>query len=193
MLGLLGKRVAFSMTVFLDRIFRSVTGMLWRRLSPRTRARAWGFFRRGDEARDSRDWSEAVQFYQQGLQLCPNRFAFWVQLGHALKESGDRLGAETAYLRALRLRRRDDDVHVQLGHLYSLQGDVSQARTYYARAVGLGSRDHHALHFLTRQEDFDRVRQLLANLLEDESKRSSLLNSTDSCSNLTELILRYAQ
>jgi Flp pilus assembly protein TadD len=47
-------------------------------------------------------------------------------------------------LRALRLRRRDDDLHVQLGHLYSLQGDVSQARTYYARAVGLGSRDHHA-------------------------------------------------
>jgi hypothetical protein len=30
-------------------------------------------------------------------------------------------------------------------------------------------------------------------LLRDEAKRRSLLNSTDSCSNLTELILTHAQ
>jgi Flp pilus assembly protein TadD len=181
------------MMAFLDRPYQSVAGTLWRRLSPRTRARAWGYFRRGDEARDAGRWSEAVQSYQQGLQLRPDRSAFWVQLGHVLKESGDRSGAEAAYLRALRLRRLDDDLHVQLGHLYSLQGDAARARTYYVRAVDLGSRDHHALHFLARQEDFDRVRRLLAHLLQDESKRWSLLNSTDSCSNLTELILRYVQ
>jgi Flp pilus assembly protein TadD len=178
--------------VFLDRVFRSMTGTFWRRLLPRTRPRAWVFFRRGDEARDSRRWSEAVQFYERGLELCPDQFAFLVQLGHALKESGDHRGAERAYLRALRLRRDDDDLHVQLGHLYSLQGDVAQARTYYARAVGLGSHDHHALRFRSSQESFYRVRELLAHLLRDESKRQNLLNSTDSCSNLTELILRYA-
>jgi Flp pilus assembly protein TadD len=172
------------------RFFRAVTRPVWR-LLPRTRAGV--FFRLGDEARDSRRWSEAIQFYQQGLDLCPNRFAFWVQLGHVLKESGDRRGAETAYMRALGLRRDDDDLHVQLGHLYSLQGDVAQARRYYARAVGLGSRDDHALHFLARQEGLDRLRELLAHLLRDEAKRQSLLSSTDSCSNLTELILRHAQ
>ena len=172
------------------RFFRAVTRPVWR-LLPRTRAGV--FFRLGDEARDSRRWSEAVQFYEQGLDLCPNRFAFWVQLGHVLKESGDRRGAERAYLRALRLRRDDDDLHVQLGHLYSLLGDVAQARRYYARAVGLGSRDDHALQFVARQEGFDRLRELLAQLLRDEAKRRCLLNSTDSCSNLTELILRHAQ
>jgi tetratricopeptide (TPR) repeat protein len=172
------------------RFFRAVTRPVWR-LLPRTRAGV--FFRLGDEARDCRRWSEAIQFYERGLELCPNRFAFWVQLGHVLKESGDRRGAERAYMRALRLRRDDDDLHVQLGHLYSLQGDIAQARRYYGRAVGLGSRDHHALHFLARipQQMGEQLSQSIEALL--EAKRHSLLNSTNSFSNLTELILRQAQ
>jgi tetratricopeptide (TPR) repeat protein len=181
------------MMMLVHRIFRSMTGPFWRQFLPRTRARAWVFFRRGDEARDSRRWDEAVQFYERGLELCPNRFAFWVQLGHVLKEAGDHRGAQRAYLRALRLRRDDHDLHVQLGHLYSLQGDVAQARRYYARAVGLGSRDHHALHFLARipQQMGEQLSQSIEALL--EAKRHSLLNSTNSFSNLTELILRHAQ
>jgi hypothetical protein len=74
------------MMMLVHRIFRSMTGPFWRQFLPRTR-RAWVFFRRGDEARDSRRWGEAVQFYERGLELCPNRFAFWVQLGHVFTES----------------------------------------------------------------------------------------------------------
>ena len=43
------------MMVFLDRVFRSMTSTFRRRLLPRTRARAWIFFRLGDQARDSRN------------------------------------------------------------------------------------------------------------------------------------------
>jgi tetratricopeptide (TPR) repeat protein len=174
------------------RFFRAVTRPLRRPLLPW--GRASGFFRRGNEARDAGRWGEAVQFYERGLDLRPDAFPIWVQLGHALKESGNLGGAEGAYLRALQLARHDQDLHVQLGHLYSLQGDVTQAREYYVRAVGLGSHDRHALHFIACQERFDRpLRELLANLLPDETKRQSALNSTEPYSNLTQLILRYTQ
>jgi tetratricopeptide (TPR) repeat protein len=178
--------------VIMRRVFRAITRPLRRQLVPGTRASV--FFDRADQARDARRWREAAQFYERGLELRPDAIAFWVQLGHALKESGDRRHAERAYLRALRLREDDDDLHIQLGHLYSTQGDVAKAREHYARGLGLGSGDPHALHFLTLQRDFDRpLRELLAQLLPDGAKRQSVLNSTEPYSNLTELILRHAQ
>lgn len=44
-----------------------------------------------------RDWSEAAHYYQRVLKIMPNSHAMWVQLGHALKESGELDRAEIAY------------------------------------------------------------------------------------------------
>jgi tRNA (mo5U34)-methyltransferase len=69
------------------------------------------------------------------LRHNPGLPSIWVQLGHALKEHGALLDAETAYRRALSLAPRDADGRLQLGHLKSLQGDVVAARAFYREAL----------------------------------------------------------
>jgi glycosyltransferase involved in cell wall biosynthesis len=75
--------------------------------------------------------------------------------------------------------------------LFARHGLLEQV---YAGAVGPGSRDRDALHFVAREEGYDRpLRELLASLLPDEATRQSVLNSTEAYSNLAQLILRYTQ
>jgi glycosyltransferase involved in cell wall biosynthesis/cytochrome c-type biogenesis protein CcmH/NrfG len=92
---------------------------------------------RGDTARDARQWEEAAGAYQAYLAGEPADFAIWVQLGHALKESGDRSGSEGAYRTALRLDPDDWDVHLQLGHLLKLGSRTEEAVEAYRRSFEL--------------------------------------------------------
>ena len=61
----------------------------------------------------------------------------WVQLGHALKESGRIEAAMTAYRRAISLESAVADTHLQLGHAYKLQGQMREAAASYAKALAL--------------------------------------------------------
>jgi len=135
--------------MLVHRVFRSMTGPFWRQFLPRTRARAWVFFRRGDEARDSRRWGEAVQFYERGLELCPNRFAFWVQLGHVLKESTTvaRRGcicARSACAGTTTIFMFSSVIYIHCREMLLRHAGIMPGQWV------LGSRDHHALHFLAR-------------------------------------------
>ena len=58
-----------------------------------------------------------------------------MQLGHALKESGDFPGAESAYRHALHLSPDTADTHLQLGHVLKLQGRRPAAVAAYAAAL----------------------------------------------------------
>ena len=90
---------------------------------------------RADALRDDRRWADAATTYQAVLQRAPNRAPIWVQLGHALKESGDLAGAESAYRQALTRAPDTADTHLQLGHVLKLQGRRPAAVTAYATAL----------------------------------------------------------
>lgn len=91
----------------------------------------------GDAARNRRAWATAARHYRASLALDPDRTALWVQLGHALKESGDRTGAGEAYRQALRQAPEAADTHLQLGHLLKLQGRWTDAAAAYEEAARL--------------------------------------------------------
>jgi Tfp pilus assembly protein PilF len=90
--------------------------------------------RLGDRARDSRDWGRAARRYKAALRLNPAMTGIWVQYGHALKESGRRPAAETAYRRALMQDHHNAETHLQLGHLLKLEGRHNEAAVEYATA-----------------------------------------------------------
>ena len=90
-----------------------------------------------DRARGARDWANAALLYQQALTVDPGLTAIWVQLGHALKEQGDRAGAEAAYRRSLALNDGISDTHLQLGHVLKMQGHRSDAAKAYFTALRL--------------------------------------------------------
>jgi tetratricopeptide (TPR) repeat protein len=94
----------------------------------------------GDHARNERRWSEAVWHYQRAVSARPNLEAISVQLGHALKESGDFEGAEQAYLRFHAAHPADADIHLQMGHLYWVQEKFGEARRWYELAEKLDTR-----------------------------------------------------
>jgi glycosyltransferase involved in cell wall biosynthesis len=87
-----------------------------------------------DTHRDSKRWEEAVASYRTALRIQPSNAGIFVQLGHALKESGKITAAYDAYRRALSLTPSDADLHLQVGHLFKLAGLVNQAFAYYEMA-----------------------------------------------------------
>ena len=91
----------------------------------------------GNAARDRRDWPTAAQAYRAHLRIRPDNFPIWVQLGHALKESGQREAALEAYHAALRLRPDDADLLLNLGHLHKVMGRRDQAIDFYRRSARL--------------------------------------------------------
>jgi tetratricopeptide (TPR) repeat protein len=92
---------------------------------------------RGDRARDVRDWDTAAHHYKKALHHQPNNTPIWVQYGHALKESGKKTEAETAYQRSIELDPNVADTHLQLGHVLKIQGKLGAAAAAYLRARAL--------------------------------------------------------
>lgn len=97
--------------------------------------------RRGDQARDARDWVSAARDYAAAIELGAERLEIYVQLGHALKELGRFPEAERAYHIFLQARPFDADIHLQIGHLFNKQGDLAVAAEWYERAAQLSPTD----------------------------------------------------
>lgn len=91
----------------------------------------------GDASRGEKNWLEAVSFYREALKTRPEVLEISVQLGHALKESGDYTGAEAAYRVFLGANPDDADIHLQMGHLYAKQNAFDLALGWYLKARDL--------------------------------------------------------
>jgi len=90
---------------------------------------------RADAARDRRDWAEAALAYGQFVARAPGDAGMRVQLGHALKESGDLRAAEGAYRAALAVEPDNPDTWLQLGHALKLLDRRADALDAYAGAL----------------------------------------------------------
>lgn len=103
-----------------------------------------------DQARDIGQWERAARLYRKALARKPHNPPIWVQLGHALKESGKLADAEAAYRQALACDPRHADAYLQLGHLLRLTGDSKAAQASYVRAFVLDPAVPHSLQELRR-------------------------------------------
>jgi len=95
------------------------------------------YFDKAAEARDRRDWTDAVHFYELGLRHDPNNVAMLAQFGNVLKEAGFLFRAEQAYRDAIRLKPNDAGVHLLLAHLMKVQGRRFEAMEEYICAAAL--------------------------------------------------------
>jgi GT2 family glycosyltransferase/tetratricopeptide (TPR) repeat protein/glycosyltransferase involved in cell wall biosynthesis/SAM-dependent methyltransferase len=107
-------------------------------LTSRGRPRGIGAsIRAGDRELRAGNPAAAAQHYRDAVGGSPGLRAIWVQLGHALKEQGDYVGAEGAYRQALSLDGSVADTHLQLGHLLKLMHRWIDAANAYTRALQL--------------------------------------------------------
>ncbi len=105
--------------------------------------------RAADQARDAQDWPLAVEFYRRALEIDPTATAMAVQLGHALKESGEYDAAAEMYEAVLEKTPADDDLHLQIGHLEKIRGELRHAAEHYGKAVELNADNLDAQQELT--------------------------------------------
>ena len=106
------------------------------------------FVRAGDQARDARAWSVAVDNYAKAIEQDDSQPWLWVQYGHALKEHGQRSEAEQAYRKSIELEPENGDTFLQLGHVLKVQGRIAEAATAYLNSVALDTSSVHARHEL---------------------------------------------
>ncbi len=100
--------------------------------------------RRGNQARDARRWKEAIEAYRRVVAARPDDAAIWVQLGHALSETGDYDEADRAYAAAARASAGDADLLLCWGHSRHAAGDDDRARELYRRSFAIDANPHAA-------------------------------------------------
>lgn len=103
--------------------------------------RAGAMIGEGDRARDTADWAGAIAGYRRALDIDPSLAPIWVQYGHALKESGRRIEAESAYRKSLEIDPGNADTLVQLGHVLKLLNRPAEALQSYTEAQKLSPGD----------------------------------------------------
>ncbi|MFD1952439.1 glycosyltransferase [Sphingomonas arantia] len=99
--------------------------------------RTASYRKRGDRARDRRQWHRAVIAYRHYLDDRPDDVAIRIQLGHALREMGDPAASEVAYARAAEATPRDANLLICWGHLRKSVGDIEGARSLYRDSVAI--------------------------------------------------------
>lgn len=120
---------------------RSIFGSLLIRTKwPRAKAKSPR--RQGDQARDTRDWLNAIRHYRNHIALKPHDDAIWVQLGHVLKEAGALSDALTAYQHVLARQPRDADLLLSIGHIHKLMDNRDEALVFYRRSADENGNRH---------------------------------------------------
>lgn len=96
---------------------------------------AKSFFERGDKARDKKDWQEAAHFYDLGLQLVPDDFAYIIQAAHMHKEIKNFEKAKNLYDSAYKINSLDADLCLQMGHFFKLINDEETSKKFYKKSL----------------------------------------------------------
>lgn len=126
---------------------------------------------RGDRAREAQRWNIAVRFYRKALDRNPNNAPIWVQYGHALKESGDLAGGESAYRAAILRDPSAADPYLHLGHILKLRGKPQESQAAYLQAVARDPRSPAAFEELRRLGWSDERIAELRRLTTQETRR----------------------
>ena len=98
----------------------------------------------GDRERSEGNWAAAARLYAKHVRHFPHDFDIWVQLGHARKESGDRVGAYEAYMKALGLRADDADLLLNVGRLLRIAGSSKDSLEFFLKSSDVDGNPHAA-------------------------------------------------
>lgn len=88
----------------------------------------------GDAFRTAGNWDAAASNYRRAVRIRPDRRAIWVQLGHALNQTGQSFEALDAYRKASALPGDDGDAPLHHGVLAKRLGEFAEAKAALQQA-----------------------------------------------------------
>ncbi|MHC9544802.1 MAG: tetratricopeptide repeat protein [Vulcanimicrobiota bacterium] len=103
-----------------------------------------------EKAMESRDYLEAIKFYQKELEVTPDDFDLHMKLGKIYMKIGEKKKARDIYSRALLLQPDNFEILKKTGVLNIEFNDMKPAELVLKRAVTVNPRDASAHFFLAR-------------------------------------------
>lgn len=88
-----------------------------------------------DEAQQGQKWLAAAKLYLQAIAMRSDAVGLHMQVGHALKESGDLEGALIHYQLYRDHHEDDPEIYLQLGHLYNRADKKDKALIWYQKLL----------------------------------------------------------
>lgn len=103
--------------------------------APNTHKAAYEFYKNGREQLSLGNFTGAVQFYQQAIQLEPNFADVYLSLGHAYIKLEKSQDAIKAFKEATRLNPDMEEAHYGMGLEYFRTGNMKDAAKAFKKAV----------------------------------------------------------
>lgn len=136
-------RVSIAATTEMDVVLDTAQGAMERNLSAADK-----IFLKGNKFYAEQKYDEAVQAYNEALELSQSQWGYYFNLGLALKKSDKKEEAIGAFQKAVELNPESYSANKELGQLLAKEGNYEEAKKYYAKATEISGDDPDAFYNL---------------------------------------------
>jgi tetratricopeptide (TPR) repeat protein len=136
-------RVRIAAPTELQIILEKAQDMMERNLSAADK-----LFLKGNKLYAEQKYDEAIEVYNEALELSQSQWGYYFNLGLAYKKSEKREDASRAFLKAQEMNPESYSVNKELGELLAKEENYEEAKKYYAKAAEISDDDPEALYNL---------------------------------------------
>jgi tetratricopeptide (TPR) repeat protein len=105
-------------------------------------------FLRGNKLYVEQKYDEAVQAYNEALELSQSQWGYYFNLGLAYKKSEQKKEAIATFQKALEMNPESYSINKELGQLLALEENYEDAKKHYAKATEISADDPDAFYNL---------------------------------------------
>jgi Flp pilus assembly protein TadD len=105
-------------------------------------------FLKGNNLYAEQKYEEAIQSYNEALELSQSQWGYYFNLGLAYKKSGKKEDAVTTFKKALEMNPESYSINKELGQLLALEKNYEEAKNYFAKASEISDDDPEAFYNL---------------------------------------------
>ncbi len=105
-------------------------------------------FLKGIKLYEEQNYAEAAEAYEEAIQLNPDQWGYYLNLGLAYKKLNEREKAAAAFQKAVELNPDSFSSNKELGEVLAKEGKFEEAKAYYLKATELDPDDPDAFYNL---------------------------------------------
>ncbi|MGB6864839.1 MAG: tetratricopeptide repeat protein [Candidatus Aminicenantaceae bacterium] len=105
-------------------------------------------FLKGNKLYAEQKYDEAIQAYNEALELSQSQWGYFFNLGLAYKKSDNKEDAIATFKKALEMNPESYSINKELGELLALEENYEEAKKYYAKAAEISDDDPDAFYNL---------------------------------------------
>ena len=136
-------RVRIAAPTELEVILEKSHDMLERNMSAADK-----LFLKGNKLYAEQKYDEAIESYNEALELSQTQWGYYFNLGLAYKKAEQKEDAIAAFKKALEMNPESYSINKELGQLLALEENYEEAKKYYAKASEISDDDPEAFYNL---------------------------------------------